>query len=37
MRVEYATDRVDELALVESGVVIDILEKKMKADPCVVS
>ncbi|MCJ1243630.1 purple acid phosphatase [Trapelia coarctata] len=33
MRVEYVMDRVDELVLVESGAVIDTLEKKMKADP----
>ena len=31
-RVEYAMDRVDELALVECGAVVDPLEKKMKAE-----
>ncbi|WEW59281.1 hypothetical protein PRK78_004750 [Emydomyces testavorans] len=31
-RVEYATDRVDELVLVESGVVVDPPEKNMKAE-----
>lgn len=31
-RVEYATDRVDELVLVESGAVVDPLGKKMKTE-----
>lgn len=31
-RVEYDVDRVDEMVLVESGAVVDPLEKKMKAE-----
>jgi 3',5'-cyclic AMP phosphodiesterase CpdA len=37
MRVEYAMDRVDELVLVESGVVVDLPGEEDEGRSCVVS
>jgi hypothetical protein len=37
MRVEYATDRIDELVLVEGGTVIDTPRPEDEGRSCVVS